>query len=106
ALTERIGEPARRLHTGRSRNDQVALDLALWLREASGTLEFPGLGDLCQAFVNLAERSRDVVMPSFTHLQRAQPIAAGAEALAWASMFWLDQTRLQQLIGARIRDFC
>ena len=50
--------------------------------------------DLCKVFVALAARSADVVMPSFTHLQRAQPIAAGAEALAWCSMFWRDNRRL------------
>jgi argininosuccinate lyase len=85
-LTRRIGEPGRRLHTGRSRNDQVATDLKLWLRQAAADLQ--AVGDaLVKCFVLLAERSCDVVMPSFTHLQRAQPIVAGAEALAWARMF-------------------
>src|SRR5437588_737746 len=82
----RIGEAGRKLHTGRSRNDQVALDLRLWLTSAAHDL-----GELCQdfvrAFVSLADRSREIVMPSYTHLQRAQPIAAGAEALAWAEAF-------------------
>ena len=81
ALTERIGEPGRRLHTGRSRNDQVATDFIAWIRATSS----PGIGLLITAFVDLAERSADVVMPSFTHLQRAQPISAGAEALAWGN---------------------
>jgi argininosuccinate lyase len=85
-LTSRIGEPGRKLHTGRSRNDQVALDLRLWLRDAS--LELHRAMDLLQlAFVSLADRSRDIVMPSYTHLQRAQPISAGAESLCWAEMF-------------------
>jgi argininosuccinate lyase len=92
-LIQRIGEPGRKLHTGRSRNDQVATDLALWLREAWMTLDRQS-SDLCKAFVALAERSRDVVMPSFTHLQRAQPIVASAEALAWCSMFWRDNRRM------------
>ena len=70
ALIERIGEPGRKLHTGRSRNDQVAVDLKLWLTEASFELSAKMKG-LMLEFTILAERSRDVVMPSFTHLQRA-----------------------------------
>ncbi|HWB54227.1 MAG TPA: argininosuccinate lyase [Tepidisphaeraceae bacterium] len=89
ALIKRIGEPGRKLHTGRSRNDQVALDLALWIRSAVDEIQAE-LIDLLSAFVSLAERSRDVVMPSFTHLQRAQPITAAAEALAWCQMFDRD----------------
>ncbi len=92
ALTERIGEPGRRLHTGRSRNDQVATDILLWLNEAE-VLVGGKLLDLEKAFVLLAERSAGVVMPSFTHLQRAQPISAGAEALAWCQMFERDGQR-------------
>ena len=94
-LINRIGEPGRKLHTGRSRNDQVALDLALWFDHAGPTLEAQ-VRDLQKAFVDLAERSRDTVMPSFTHLQRAQPISAGAEALAWCFMLERDVTRLHQ----------
>ncbi|HYE19417.1 MAG TPA: argininosuccinate lyase [Tepidisphaeraceae bacterium] len=93
-LIKRIGEPGRKLHTGRSRNDQVALDLHLWLGTA-----VKGLSDqvdiLSRAFVELAERSRSVVMPSYTHLQRAQPIVAGAEALAWCVLFDADRNRLE-----------
>jgi len=85
ALIERIGEPGKKLHTGRSRNDQVATDLLLWLDEANGEID-KKLELLCINFVRLAERSREIVMPSYTHLQRAQPILAGAEALAWCSM--------------------
>jgi len=92
ALTERIGEPGRRLHTGRSRNDQVAVDLSMWVSDAAG--EVHKLVELMSiAFVSLADRSQNIVMPSFTHLQRAQPIAAGAEALAWATMFNADGQR-------------
>jgi argininosuccinate lyase len=94
ALTERIGEPGRRLHTGRSRNDQVATDLMLWIREVTQTDLLDDLANLCKSFVALAERSADIVMPSFTHLQRAQPIAAGAEALAWHQMFDRDISRI------------
>jgi len=86
ALIKRIGEPGRKLHTGRSRNDQVALDIALWCDDA-GNQVVQQVRDLMCAFVSLADRSRDIVMPSFTHLQRAQPITAGSEALAWATMF-------------------
>ena len=96
ALIERVGEPGRKLHTGRSRNDQVATDLALWLQDACHALE--GQLDLVvNAFAALAIRSAETVMPSFTHLQRAQPIAAGAEALAWAQYFLEDRWRLRVL---------
>ncbi|MDB5297204.1 MAG: argH [Phycisphaerales bacterium] len=82
-LIRRVGEPGRKLHTGRSRNDQVATDLMLWTIDATrelGTL----YENVLKAFVAMADRSADVVMPSYTHLQRAQPIVAGAEVLAWA----------------------
>lgn len=98
ALTERIGEPGRKLHTGRSRNDQVATDLILWMNAGSGMLEL-ALDDLMTAFVSLADKSKSVVMTSYTHLQRAQPIYAGAEALAWTTMFNQDKERLYRLIG-------
>jgi argininosuccinate lyase len=92
ALTERIGEPGRKLHTGRSRNDQVALDIMLWIESAEVGL-IGKLEDMQRAFLSLAERSADTVMPSFTHLQRAQPINAGAEAFAWAEAFYVAQDR-------------
>src|SRR3954462_10883863 len=74
-LIKRIGEPGKKLHTGRSRNDQVALDLKLWLAQSHHDLSSL-LRDLVRCFVLLADRSKDTVMPSFTHLQRAQPISA------------------------------
>jgi argininosuccinate lyase len=93
ALIKRIGEPGKKLHTGRSRNDQVATDFLLWIREATGKLD--GLIELLErAFVELAGRSSDIVMPSFTHLQRAQPVLGGAEALAWADAFHRCHSRL------------
>jgi argininosuccinate lyase len=98
-LIKRIGEPGRKLHTGRSRNDQVALDLVLWVREATGSLIL-STRDLGKAFLELADRSKDVVMPSFTHLQRAQPVSAGAEAFAWGHMFFKDHDRLMMQLGA------
>src|SRR5436190_7534623 len=76
-LIKRIGEPGRKLHTGRSRNDQVAYDFLMWVKVA-GRDVIEQLRLLCQAFVVLADRSTDVVMPSYTHLQRAQPIIGGA----------------------------
>jgi argininosuccinate lyase len=94
ALIKRIGEPGRKLHTGRSRNDQVATDLAMWLMQARLDLSV-ALQRLMEAFVALAGRSRDIVMPSYTHLQRAQPILAGAESLAWALTFDRDYLRLE-----------
>lgn len=87
ALIERIGEPGRKLHTGRSRNDQVATDFILWASEAARDIGSDEFADLLKSFVSLADRSQEIVMPSFTHLQRAQPISAGSEALAWASAF-------------------
>jgi argininosuccinate lyase len=92
-LIKRIGEPGRKLHTGRSRNDQVATDLAMWIFDTRFNVQL-GLQNLMEAFVRLAERSVDVVMPSYTHVQRAQPISAAAEALAWAVMFDRDLLRL------------
>ncbi|HEY7087647.1 MAG TPA: argininosuccinate lyase [Tepidisphaeraceae bacterium] len=92
-LIKRVGEAGKKLHTGRSRNDQVAFDLALWLDHAGEEVK-NRLTDLVRAFVSLAERSDTLVMPSYTHLQRAQPIAAGAEALAWAVMFDSDAMQI------------
>jgi argininosuccinate lyase len=97
-LIKRIGEPGRKLHTGRSRNDQVALDFSLWISDSMYDL-IPALGRLEQAFGSLAVRSSDIVMPAYTHLQRAQPICAGAEALAWAEMFSGDALRISNLMA-------
>jgi argininosuccinate lyase len=98
-LIKRVGEAGKKLHTGRSRNDQVATDLSLWVIEAIQEL-LVKLDDLQRSFIMLAERSAQVVMPSFTHLQRAQPISAGAEALAWAQMFWHDWGRIAGLTSS------
>jgi argininosuccinate lyase len=98
ALIDRIGEPGRKLHTGRSRNDQVATDLVLWIDVAIASTNSK-LERLCKEFVALAERSSEIVMPSYTHLQRAQPISAGAEALAWAGMFRRDFDQSQSVLA-------
>lgn len=89
ALVAKVGDPGRKLHTGRSRNDQVALDLRLWLRDACDTLTHD-IDSLLKAFRDLARSQGDVVLPSYTHLQRAQPIVVGAECMAWHSMFARD----------------
>ncbi|MCC7204772.1 MAG: argininosuccinate lyase [Phycisphaeraceae bacterium] len=86
ALIEKVGDAGRKLHTGRSRNDQVALDLKLWVHEAIGNLG-PMFGKLFGAFVELAGRDGEIVMPSYTHLQRAQPIVVGGELIAWLEAF-------------------
>jgi len=95
-LIERIGEPGKKLHTGRSRNDQVATDILVWLNWASMQVTHQ-LHELCEAFVGLADRSNEIVMPSYTHLQRAQPICAGAESLAWCAMFERDRCQIGNL---------
>jgi argininosuccinate lyase len=92
-LIKRIGEPGKKMHTGRSRNDQVATDLAMWLQDGCEDLS-KKLKMLAHALVDLAERSEGIVIPGYTHLQRAQPIAAGAEALAWAEMLDWNDLRL------------
>lgn len=97
ALIEKAGDAGRKLHTGRSRNDQVALDLLLWTREACGVL-IDKTDSLCAALVDLAERDGMTVMPSYTHLQRAQPIVAGGEILSWAFMLGSDRFHLQQML--------
>ena len=86
ALIEKIGEPGRKLHTGRSRNDQVALDIKLWIEDATDSLD-ESFDILSSAFVQLAERDGRIVMPSYTHLQRAQPVLVGGELLAWLDAF-------------------
>ena len=93
ALTKRIGDTGEKLHTGRSRNDQIALDLRLWARDAIdniGTL----VRQLQSAFVALAGEYGQIVMPAYTHLQRAQPILAGHTLLAYVEMLDRDAERL------------
>ena len=94
ALVERIGEVGKKLHTGRSRNDQVATDIRLYLRdEIDATRE--GLHTVMQALLELAEREADTIMPGFTHLQTAQPITFGHHMLAWFQMLARDYERLK-----------
>ncbi len=93
ALVERIGEVGKKLHTARSRNDQVATDIRLYLRGAIGEL-LTGLDRLMQNLITLAEREADTLMPGYTHLQAAQPIAFGHHMLAWFEMLLRDTGRL------------
>ncbi len=93
ALTERIGEVGKKLHTGRSRNDQVATDLRLCVRDEIDAIRGL-LGNLQSALVDLAEREADTIMPGFTHLQTAQPVTFGHHMLAWYEMLERDDARL------------
>lgn len=93
ALTARIGEAGKKLHTGRSRNDQVATDLRLYTRDAID--ELAGLIEaLAASLLDLAGREADSVMPGFTHLQIAQPVSFGHHMLAWREQILRDRARL------------
>lgn len=96
ALIERLGDVGRKLHTGRSRNDQIATDMKLWVRGAID--EICGrLHELQAVLVEAATRERDLVLPGYTHLQRAQPILAAHYFLAYAEKFQRDSDRLSGL---------
>ena len=92
-LTTLVGDAGKRLHTGRSRNDQVATDLRLWLRAAIDALSLQIHG-LRRAFVDLAERHADTIMPGLTHLQVAQPVTFGHHLMAYEAMLARDAERL------------
>ncbi len=94
ALTERIGTTGKKLHTGRSRNDQVATDIRLWLRDAIDAIA-DELTRLQQGLIGLAEREAATIMPGFTHLQTAQPVTFGHHMMAWFEMLDRDYDRLQ-----------
>ena len=91
-LKELIGEPAGRLHTARSRNDQVALDFRLWVRDQCDAV-IPAIEALMRAFLAQAEAGADWVMPGFTHLQSAQPVTWGHHMLAYVEMLARDRSR-------------
>ncbi len=93
-LTKRIGDAGKRLHTSRSRNDQVALDIRLTLRNECDAL-IPQIRELVTVLCNQAEKYSETVMPGYTHLQRAQPIVFGHHLLAYAEMFLRDISRLE-----------
>ncbi|MBM3620254.1 MAG: argininosuccinate lyase [Alphaproteobacteria bacterium] len=92
-LTEIIGPAGGRLHTARSRNDQVALDVRLWVRDTIDRVE-PMLADLQAALIDRAQEHAATIMPGFTHLQTAQPITFGHHLLAYVEMFGRDRGRL------------
>ncbi|MEO0632864.1 MAG: argininosuccinate lyase [Pseudomonadota bacterium] len=93
-LKEVIGEPAGRLHTGRSRNDQVATDFKLWVRDQLDAAE-GALSSLLSALLDQAEAGADWVMPGFTHLQTAQPVTWGHHMMAYVEMFGRDLSRVR-----------
>ena len=93
ALTERIGDVGRKLHTGRSRNDQVSTDFRLWIRDAIDRLDERLLA-LQQAFVGRCAQDDGVILPGYTHLQRAQPVLASHYWLAYTEKFERDRQRL------------
>lgn len=94
ALIAKLGDTGRKLHTGRSRNDQVVTDLKLWVRDAIDELDGLLL-DLQKAFVESAEREWGVIIPGYTHLQRAQPVLAAHYFLAYVEKFQRDRDRLR-----------
>ncbi|NQW92882.1 MAG: argininosuccinate lyase [Polaromonas sp.] len=92
-LTALVGDAGKRLHTGRSRNDQVATDVRLWLR---GEMDLIAglLTDLQKALVDIADKNIDVILPGFTHMQVAQPVSFGHHMLAYVEMFARDAARM------------
>jgi argininosuccinate lyase len=95
-LTELVGDLGRKLHTGRSRNDQVATDLRLWLRDEIDQLQIL-VSETQRALIDLAEANREVVIPGYTHLQRAQPILLAHWCLAYFEMLARDRERLSDV---------
>ncbi|MEQ7869064.1 argininosuccinate lyase [Chromohalobacter salexigens] len=93
-LTEKIGITGKKLHTGRSRNDQIATDIRLYLRDAIDVIDAE-LARLREGLIELAAREADTIMPGFTHLQTAQPVTFGHHLLAWQEMLARDHERLR-----------
>jgi argininosuccinate lyase len=93
ALIERLGDVGRKLHTGRSRNDQVVTDVKLWVRDSLDTLDGL-LRELQRALLAAAENNRDLVLPGYTHMQRAQPVLAAHYFLAYIEKYQRDRDRL------------
>ncbi len=96
-LTSRIGDAGKRLHTARSRNDQVALDIRMYLRDESENVT-ELLCSLVSAIADKAEEGKEMIVPGYTHLQRAQPISFGHHLLAYAQMFMRDITRVKDAV--------
>ncbi len=93
ALIDKLGDVGRKLHTGRSRNDQVSTDMRLWVRDAIDRLD-AGLEALQKSFLGRCDRDADVILPAYTHLQRAQPVLAPHYWLAYIEKFQRDRERL------------
>lgn len=91
-LTQRIGEAGKRLHTGRSRNDQIALDVRMYAKEASAQVQAL-LHTLLETLLSLAKAHTHTIMPGYTHLQKAQPVTLAFHLMAYAQMFMRDVTR-------------
>jgi argininosuccinate lyase len=98
ALTEDIGIAGKKLHTGRSRNDQVATDVRLWLRAELAEIQ-TGIRRLQNGLLDLAEREADTILPGFTHLQTAQPVTFGHHMMAWFEMLDRDHGRMLDCAG-------
>jgi len=96
-LIDKLGDLGKKLHTGRSRNDQVATDLKLWCKDKGGEI-LQALVNLQEAMMNLAHRERSTVLPGYTHLQRAQPVTFGHWCLAYVEMFNRDISRMQDTL--------
>ena len=96
-LTKRIGDAGKRLHTARSRNDQVAVDIRLYLRDEAKII-VSLLKDLIKTVVDKAEETAEIIAPAYTHLQRAQPIAFGHQLMAYAEMFFRDIKRVENAV--------
>jgi argininosuccinate lyase len=92
-LIDRLGDVGRKLHTGRSRNDQCSTDARLWVREAIDRID-AALGELQRSFLSRCDRDADVILPAYTHLQRAQPVLASHYWLAYIEKFQRDRDRL------------
>ena len=92
-LTDRIGDAGKKLHTARSRNDQVAVDIRLYLKEEIDLI-FQLLNELLSTLVDLAEENIDTIMPGYTHLQRAQPVTFAYHMMAYFQMFERDRSRI------------
>ncbi|MGI9353264.1 MAG: argininosuccinate lyase [Rhizobiaceae bacterium] len=97
-LRELVGDPAGRLHTARSRNDQVALDFRMWVRDTLRGIS-ESLNDIIIALLTRAEEHSESVMPGFTHLQSAQPVTFGHHCLAYVEMFARDKSRVEDALA-------
>ena len=102
-LIQRIGEAGKRLHTGRSRNDQVALDCRMYAKVACGET-IAMIEDLVEALLEHAEKHVDTIMPGYTHLQKAQPITLAHHLMAYVQMFLRDRTRFRAALASA--DVC